>query len=107
VFLDVKVAFATMIHRQSLDGVLEAKIRSRLLAFSLSFLDDKDMKINFGKATSSNLIHRKRGVPQGPVLGPIYYNLSEFNIPLELEMSEWVFLQMIIAYGLLVNQLKM
>ena len=83
VFLDVKAAFDTMVHRQILDGVLEAKIRGRLLAFSLSFLEDRDMKVIFGKAASSNLIHRKRGVPQGSVLGPIYYNISEFNIPIE------------------------
>ncbi|KAK2717022.1 hypothetical protein QYM36_007236 [Artemia franciscana] len=45
VFLDVKAAFETMVHRQILDGVLEAKIRGRLLAFSLSFLEDRDMKV--------------------------------------------------------------
>ncbi|KAK2707470.1 hypothetical protein QYM36_015238 [Artemia franciscana] len=44
VFLDVKAAFETMVHRQILDGVLEAKIRGRLFAFSLSFLEDRDMK---------------------------------------------------------------
>ena len=84
VFLDVKMAFDNMVHRHILEGVLEAKIKGRLLGFSHDFLMKREVNVKIGKATSVRRILRRRGVPQGSTLGIDYYNISEFDIPLDI-----------------------
>jgi hypothetical protein len=83
VFLDVKMAFDNMVHRHILERVLEAKIKERLLGFSHDFLTKREVYVKIAKATSTRRILRRRGVLQSSTLGPDYYNISEFYIPLD------------------------
>ena len=82
VFLDVKGAFDNLVHRQILQGLSKAKINGNLMKFTLSYLSDRKIAVTVGQERSKE-IEVERGVPQGSVLGPDYYNVGEFDIPLE------------------------
>ncbi|XP_065571466.1 uncharacterized protein LOC136034254 [Artemia franciscana] len=82
VFLDVKGAFDNLVHRQILEGLSKAKINGNLMKFTLSYLSDRKIVVTVGQERSEE-IGVERGVPQGSVLGPDYYNVGEFDIPLE------------------------
>ena len=83
VFFDVSSAFDSVVHRHILEGVIAAKVRGRLLRFSYDYLREREVTVKVGKAYSERKVLRKRGVPQGSSLGPDYYNISEFDIPLD------------------------
>ena len=71
-----------MIHRNILEGVIATNVRGRLLRFSYDYLQEREVTVKVGKAYSERKVLRKRGVPQGSSLGSDYYNISEFDIPL-------------------------
>ena len=83
VHLDVNGAFDSMVHRQILSGVMEAGIRGRTLAVTENYLTGREDTVRVGSVESSIILRRRRGVPQGSALGPDYYNIAEYDIPIE------------------------
>jgi hypothetical protein len=83
VHLDVNSAFDSMVHRQILSGVMEAGIRGRTLAVTENYLSGREDTVRVGSVESSIILRRRRGVPQGSALGPDYYNIAEYDIPIE------------------------
>ena len=83
VFFCVSSAFDSMVHRHILEGVIAANVRGSLLRFSYDYLQEREVTVKVGKAYSERKVLRKRGVPQGSSLGPDYYNIGEFDIPLD------------------------
>lgn len=82
VFLDVKGAFDNIVHRQILSGIIEAGIRGRMLLLSKNYLEDRVVTVRVGNTMSTALVRGRRGVPQGSALGPDFYNMGEYNIPI-------------------------
>ena len=83
IFLDVKGAFDNIVHRQILNGLVKANIQGTLMNFSIEYMSGREVAVLVGESKSENKVQIKRGVPQGSVLGPDYYNISEHDIPIK------------------------
>ena len=78
-FFDIKKAFDCVWHQKLLDKLLTIGVTGRLYRFIKAFLDEREIRVKVGSATSpSHTIDM--GVPQGSVIAPILFNIMLCDI---------------------------
>ena len=80
IFLDLSKAFDTLDHRLLLHKLSHYGIRNKALNLCASYLTDRKQCVNYD-GYFSNLLNISTGVPQGSILGPLFFliYLNDFD----------------------------
>ena len=89
ILLDLSAAFDTVVHTLLLDDCRAIGIEGNALDYIQSYLENRTYCVQIGKSFS-NVRHLKRGVPQGSVLGPILFCITQLNYLICLRGMEFV-----------------
>ena len=80
ILIDLKSAFDTAWHDAIIHKMIRAGFSTYLIRLIHSFLSQRQFKVKVG-SKFSNLKYPKAGVPQGPVLSPILFNILVSDMP--------------------------
>lgn len=72
IFLDIKKAFDNVNHSILIYKLENAGFRGDILIWLTSYLSDRQQRVKIGN-TLSEFTHTNRGVPQGSILGPLFF----------------------------------
>ena len=84
VFLDFRKAFDLIDHNKLLENIKEMVVRSVLIGWSASYLNERSHFTQFGKEASDFVIVTG-GVPQSSKLGPIAFVIKINMLPSVIE----------------------
>ena len=80
VFIDFRKAFDLIDHNKLLENIKEMVVRSVLIRWFASYLNERSHFTQFGKE-ASDFVNVTRGVPQISKLGPITFVISINMLP--------------------------
>ncbi|KAG0717428.1 RNA-directed DNA polymerase from mobile element jockey [Chionoecetes opilio] len=78
-FMDLEKAFEMASGPVILVSLAEKGIQSRLLRWTLDFLSERQVRVNF-QGTLSDLATFENGTPQGSILSPFLFNILVENL---------------------------
>ena len=84
VFLDFRKAFDLIDHNKLLENIKEMVVRSVLIRWFASYLNERSHFTQFGKE-ASDLVNVTGGVPQSSKLGPIAFVIKINMLPSVIE----------------------
>ena len=84
VFLDFRKAFDLIDHKKLLENIKEMVVRSVLIRWFASYLNERSHFRQFGKE-ASDFVNITRGVPQSSKLGPIAFVIKINMLPSVIE----------------------
>ena len=88
VYIDFKKAFDTVNHTLLIDKLLDMNLGQNFANWTRSYLQNRTVKTHANNKTS-NTLPITCGVPQGSVLGPLYFLLYINNIKTVIEHSKF------------------
>ena len=89
-YLDFRTAFDTVPHHRLFIKLEVYGIRGKLLQWIKSFLTNRHQKVVLS-GVSSNWSTMYSGVPQGSVLGPLFFNIYVNDIPSIIDSQTLIF----------------
>ena len=75
IFLDLSKAFDTIAHSILLSKLQNYGVRGTALEWFQSYLTDRYRQVQINDVYSTNILPISRGVPQGPIFGPLLFLL--------------------------------
>ena len=90
IYLDLAKAFYKVVHQRLLKKISSYGIKGALLSWISSFLLDRRQCVSI-KGSSSTWKPVDSGVPQGSVLGPIFFIMYVNDIPDIVKSNVWIF----------------